>query len=67
MQETAGLVTFTEEILNGKLQFLCSVRYFERSKFSRSLVHKKIVGLLDSLQVRILVFSREIGYFFEFE
>ena len=25
-QETADLVTFTEEILNGKLQFLCSVR-----------------------------------------
>ena len=23
--ETADLVTFTEEILNGKLQFLCSV------------------------------------------
>ena len=24
-QETADLVSFTEEILNGKLQFLCSV------------------------------------------
>ena len=24
-QETADLVTFTEEILNGKLHFLCSV------------------------------------------
>ena len=24
-QETADLVTFSEEILNGKLQFLCSV------------------------------------------
>ena len=24
--ETADLVTFTEEILNGKLHFLCSVR-----------------------------------------
>ena len=24
LQETAGLVTFTEEILNGKLYFLCS-------------------------------------------
>ena len=24
-QETADLVTFTEEILNGKLYFLCSV------------------------------------------
>ena len=24
-QETANLVTFTEEILNGKLHFLCSI------------------------------------------
>ena len=24
-QETADLVTFTEEVLNGKLHFLCSV------------------------------------------
>ena len=24
-QETADLVTFTEEIINGKLHFLCSV------------------------------------------
>ena len=26
-QETPDLVTFTEEILNGKLYFLCSVQY----------------------------------------
>ena len=26
-QESADLVTFTEEILNGKLHFLCSVEY----------------------------------------
>ena len=26
-QETADLVTFTEEILNGKLLFLCRVRF----------------------------------------
>ena len=26
-QETADLVTFTEEILNGKLHFLCSARH----------------------------------------
>ena len=29
-QETADLGTFTEEILNGKLHFLCSVRHFVR-------------------------------------
>ena len=27
LQETADLVTFTEEILNGKLHFLCSDIY----------------------------------------
>ena len=30
-QETADLVTFTEEILNGKLHFLCSARYTEET------------------------------------
>ena len=28
-QKTADLVTFTEEILNGELHFLCSVTYME--------------------------------------
>ena len=28
-QETADLVTFTEEILNGKLHFLYSVNFFD--------------------------------------
>ena len=36
-QETADLVTFTEEILNGKLHFLCS----ESSK-------NKITNLIDN-------------------
>ena len=27
LQETADSVTFTEDILNGKLHFLCSVRF----------------------------------------
>ena len=29
-QETAGLITFTEEILNGKLHFLCNVTIAHR-------------------------------------
>ena len=33
-QEAADLVTFTEEILNGKLHFLCSVGYFKPFHFS---------------------------------
>ena len=28
-QETANLATFTEEILNGKLHFLCSVSLYK--------------------------------------
>ena len=34
-QETADLVTFTEEILNGKLHFLCSARDLSASKNDR--------------------------------
>ena len=29
-QETANLVTFTEEIFNGKLHFMCSDNYIEQ-------------------------------------
>ena len=35
IKETADLVTFTEEILNGKLHFLCSAlykKYFKTNK-----------------------------------
>ena len=35
-QETADLVTFIEEILNGKLHFLCSRLYVGRLSFSIS-------------------------------
>ena len=28
MKEPADLITFTEEILNGKLHFLCNDRFF---------------------------------------
>ena len=34
-QETVDLVTFTEEIINGKLHFLCSV--FEREDLGTSV------------------------------
>ena len=32
-QETADLVTFTEEVLNGKLHFLCSVICMGKADF----------------------------------
>ena len=42
------------------------MRYFARSKFSRSLVHKKKFSLIwqSVFQVRILILSREVGYLF---
>ena len=38
-QETAELVTFTEEILNGNLHILCSVIYLSRSVYSLINIH----------------------------
>ena len=43
-QETADLVTFTEEILNGK-HFLCSVRFNFSTKFPKISFHCLIVFL----------------------
>ena len=33
LQETLDLVTFTEEILNGKLNFLCNVKFMTLSGY----------------------------------
>ena len=40
-QETADLVTFTEEILNGKLYFLCSAGETDRRIKKRIIDHNK--------------------------
>ena len=42
------------------------MRYFARSTFSRSLVHKKKFwcDMTNSLQVRVLILSKKGGYFF---
>ena len=42
------------------------MRYFARSKFFRSYVHKKNFWLdvTSSFQVRIRILSREVGYLF---
>ena len=47
-QETADLVTFTEEFLNGNLHFLCSVK----AKFVRNTCVKHLI-----LKVNDLVLS----------
>ena len=46
-QETAGLVTFTEEILNGKLHFLCSVVLSMQEELASYLEVIKIYTALD--------------------
>ena len=45
---------------------LTDMRYFARSKFLRSLVHKRNFwsDAIISIQVRILILSREVGYLF---
>ena len=42
LQETADLVTFKEEILNGKLHFLRSVRYGQNIQRNSNVDMKKI-------------------------
>ena len=39
-QETADLVTFAEEVLNGKLYFLCSVRKYQVGQLATSSQNK---------------------------
>ena len=45
-QETADLVTFTEEILNGKLHFLCSVNCIAKpiSLISESYIRRVTIN-----------------------
>ena len=40
-QFPADLVTFTEEILNGKLHFFCSVKYALVRKLPESILKRK--------------------------
>ena len=66
-QETADLVTFTEEILNGKLHFLCSDKDFtiksatvvEINKIIKHLNPKKVTGP-DKIPVKIVKLATNI-------
>ena len=49
-KETADLVTFTEEILNGKLHFLCSVAY-RLQKYTLSNVWNRIESVKDKNRI----------------
>ena len=48
-QESVDLVTFTEEILNGKLRFLCNVN----SEIFLSIIINRLVKLKDSYKLLI--------------
>ena len=48
-QKTADLVTFTAEILNGKLHFLCSVYHKRYGNFMSQQPFMKIMFPLDIL------------------
>ena len=52
-QETADLVTFTEEILNGKLHFLCSVMETLMTLAGFQKSYQSLLLLCISLQVSI--------------
>ena len=56
-QETEDLVTFTEEILNGKLHFLCSSIYVGRLSFSISRENDIFASFETSLTM-----STEVSY-----
>ena len=47
-QETADMVRFTEEILNGKLHFLCSVHYVKKLTKHRG-VFSTLSSILDGV------------------
>ena len=60
-QETEDLVTFTEEILNGKLHFLRSVSFDEDRRYKTIIVHRlpisayhHIVDFLDLLKKSLM-------------
>ena len=58
-KETADLVTFTEEILNGKLHFLCSGLKFIRVQNLKETIKNKVcittnVLVLDPIKSNIL-------------
>ena len=54
-QETVDLITFTEEILNGKLHFLCSVdwgiRQYQFPRNDSSLEHDQAFFLFDTSDI----------------
>ena len=51
LQETVDLVTFTEEILNGKLQYLCCLSYTHDSRDVKNVCYIKITEDLETMSL----------------
>ena len=58
-QETTDLVTFTEEILNGKLHFLCSVNYM---KLAFIMILYKTINCLQKIAHEIFCLQRPLTF-----
>ena len=56
-QETADLVTFTEEILNAKMYFLCSVsrRIFPLSLQNLFVLHKNVLANCKLVKLKAVI------------
>ena len=57
MLETADLVKFTEEILNGKFHFLCSVRFKNKLRRNQDFTMTVVSALLNNLKYVSLAMS----------
>ena len=62
--KTADLVTFTEEILNGKLHFLCSV--CKKNRMSYSIKCYKQINKIALLSLTLSEFLRIFSFFLFF-
>ena len=65
-QETADLVTFTEEVLNEKLHFLCSVRWSQTN--DHVLQQKHYIDVLQATNkcIRTMPRQKNIRFFKSF-
>ena len=64
LQKTADLVTFTEEILNGKLHFLCSAFSYDQCKNKNLLPFNPLSATVASYRIKSIdLHSKSIEWF----
>ena len=64
LQETAVSVTFTEEIFNQKLDFLCSVSCKDNSKYCRINITFLLLNWINTQLKNRLLIVRDVRYSF---